>query len=128
LSLAEQQAIIGFDHGGLLCSATNWVRWLFVEGQSFPQIHALHAQLLWLRDRLQTLASHATASVMQQPVGATGSPAGLPAGGQIAEKQPQGHEREHQLGHQQEDPLEHRPGSAASSGPHRTNVSPWMHT
>ena len=63
LSTAEFRAIVGFDQGGLLCSATNWVRWLFVEGRSFPQIHALHDQLIWLRDRLQTLATQSTASV-----------------------------------------------------------------
>ncbi len=63
LSPAELQAIVGFDQGGLICSATNWVRWLFVESRSFPQIHALHDQLIWLRDRLQTLALRSTASV-----------------------------------------------------------------
>jgi len=63
LSHDELRAIVGFDQGGLICSATNWVRWLFVEGRSFPQIHALHDQLIWLRDRLQTLASRSTASI-----------------------------------------------------------------
>lgn len=63
LSTAEFRAIVGFDQGGLVCSATNWVRWLFVEGRSFPQIHALHDQLIWLRDRLQTLATRSTASI-----------------------------------------------------------------
>ena len=62
LSPAEHRAMVGFDQGGLLCSATNWVRWLFVEGRSFPQIHALHDQLVWLRDRLQVLAASSTAS------------------------------------------------------------------
>ena len=63
LSPAEHRAIVGFDQGGLVCSATNWVRWLFVEGRSFPQIHALHDQLIWLRDRLQTLAERSAASI-----------------------------------------------------------------
>lgn len=63
LSPAEQNAIVAFDQGGLLCSATNWVRWLFVEGKSFPQIHALHDQLVWLRNRLQALAAQANASI-----------------------------------------------------------------
>lgn len=66
LSPAEENAITAFDQGGLLCSATNWVRWLFVEGKSFPQIHALHDQLVWLRDRLQVLATQASASVALQ--------------------------------------------------------------
>ncbi len=59
----ERRATIGFDQGGLIGAATNWVRWLFVEGRVFPQIHALHAQLLWLRDRLQSLAARSIASV-----------------------------------------------------------------
>ncbi len=63
LNEAERLAIVGFDEGGTICSAANWVRWLFVEGRSFPQIHALHAQLVWLRDRLQALAARSTASV-----------------------------------------------------------------
>jgi len=62
LSHDELRALVGFDQGGLLCSAANWVRWLFVERRSFPQIHALHNQLVWLRDRLQTLAADSTAS------------------------------------------------------------------
>ncbi len=62
LSSDERRAIVGFDQGGLICSAANWVRWLFVEGRSFPQIHALHNQLVWLRDRLQMLATKSTAS------------------------------------------------------------------
>lgn len=62
LSPAERLAIVGYDQGGLICSATNWVRWLFVEGRSFPQIHALHDQLVWLRDRLQMLATQSAAS------------------------------------------------------------------
>ena len=108
LSLAEQRAIIGFDHGGLLCSATNWVRWLFVEGRSFPQIHALHAQLLWLRDRLQSLTSLSTASAAKHHAG--------PTWAQSSQK--------HSLEHQREHPL----GPSASSSPQRANGSPWMHT
>jgi len=69
LSPAELRAIAAFDEGGLLCSARNWVRWLFVEERSFPQIHALHAQLVWLRDRLQTLAGRSAASVAQPLAG-----------------------------------------------------------
>ena len=63
LSGDELRAVAGFDEGGALCSAANWVRWLFVEGRSFPQIHALNAQLVWLRDRLRSLNAGATASV-----------------------------------------------------------------
>lgn len=63
LSPDELKAISGFDQGGLVCSAANWVRWLFVEGRSFPQIHALHDQLVWLRSRLQALAESSTASI-----------------------------------------------------------------
>ncbi len=100
LSPAELRAIVGFDQGGLLCSATNWVRWLFVEGRSFPQIHALHDQLVWLRDRLQTLATCSIASVASSPTGPLAGP---------ARKRSQ-------------------PPSAASGGPHRPAVSPWMHT
>jgi len=85
LTEAEQLAIVGFDEGGTICSAANWVRWLFVEGRSFPQIHALHAQLVWLRDRLQALAARSSASVSdslsgpswgrpQQPSTASGLP------------------------------------------------------
>lgn len=62
LSPAESRAIVGFDQGGLICSAANWVRWLFVEGRSYSQVHALRDRLRWLRDRLQTLASGSTAS------------------------------------------------------------------
>ena len=69
LTVDEQRAIVGFDQGGLICSATNWVRWLFVEGRSFPQIHALHDQLIWLRDRLRTLAARSSASVGEQLAG-----------------------------------------------------------
>ncbi len=68
LSIDEHRAIAGFDAGGTICSAANWVRWLFVEGRSFPQIHALHDQLIWLRDRLASLRSRAGASVVQ-PIG-----------------------------------------------------------
>jgi len=68
LSIDERRAIAGFDAGGTICSATNWVRWLFVEGRSFPQIHALHDQLVWLRDRLASLSSRCGASVAQ-PLG-----------------------------------------------------------
>lgn len=100
LSTAERRAIVGFDHGGLLGSAANWVRWLFVEGRSFPQIHALHAQLLWLRDRLQTLASHSNASVTGQLSGPTWL--------------------EHSASSSASSP--------ASGSPHRSNVSPWTHT
>ena len=96
LSLDELRAIVGFDQGGLICSATNWVRWLFVEGRSFPQIHALHDQLIWLRDRLQTLATRSTASVTNT------------LSGPASERLPQ--------------------PPAASGGPHRAAVSPWMHT
>jgi len=62
LSIDERRALAGFDAGGTICSATNWVRWLFVEGRSFPQIHALHDQLVWLRDRLASLSSRSGAS------------------------------------------------------------------
>ena len=62
LSNRERQAIAGFDEGGALCSAANWVRWLFVEGRSFPQIHALHDQLVWLRARLQAIAERRSGS------------------------------------------------------------------
>jgi len=65
LSIDERRAIAGFDAGGTICSATNWVRWLFVEGRSFPQIHALHDQLVWLRDRLASLSLRSGASVAQ---------------------------------------------------------------
>jgi homoserine kinase type II len=65
LSDHERQSIVGFDEGGALCSAANWVRWLFVEGRAFPQIHALHSQLIWLRDRLQAIANRPTASSLR---------------------------------------------------------------
>jgi len=68
LSPAELQAISAFDEGGVLCSATNWVRWIFVEGRHFPQIHALHAQLTWLRNRLQTLATPPAPSIAEPPI------------------------------------------------------------
>ncbi len=71
LSVDERRAITGFDQGGLICSATNWVRWLFVEGRAFPQVHALHAQLVWLRDRLQSLATRSNASVGEPLAGPT---------------------------------------------------------
>lgn len=71
LSNQELSAIVAFDQGGLLCSATNWVRWLFVEGRSFPQIHALHDQLVWLRTRLQSLAVAANASTVDPLAGPT---------------------------------------------------------
>ncbi len=71
LSPDERRAIVGFDQGGLICSAANWVRWLFIEGRSFPQIHALHAQLVWLRDRLNALAARSTASVGEPLAGPT---------------------------------------------------------
>jgi homoserine kinase type II len=71
LQLAERRAIACFDQGGLICSATNWVRWLFVDGRSFPQIHALHDQLIWLRDRLRALAAGSNASVAEQLAGPT---------------------------------------------------------
>ncbi len=64
LSTEERRAVAGFDAGGTLCSAANWVRWLFVDGRSFPQIHALTAQLVWLRDRLTSLTMRAGASVI----------------------------------------------------------------
>ena len=63
LSLDEHRAIAAFDEGGTLCSAANWIRWLFVEGRSFPQIHALHEQLVWLRNRLQQMSGVSHASV-----------------------------------------------------------------
>ncbi|MCA9230435.1 MAG: phosphotransferase [Planctomycetales bacterium] len=63
LEIGERRAVAGFDAGGTICSAANWVRWLFVDGRSFPQIHALHAQLVWLRDRLSALAQRSGASV-----------------------------------------------------------------
>ncbi|MGI9430049.1 MAG: phosphotransferase enzyme family protein [Bythopirellula sp.] len=69
LNLEERRAIASFDQGGLICSATNWVRWLFVEERSFPQIHALHDQLIWLRDRLRALAARSSASVGEQLAG-----------------------------------------------------------
>jgi len=65
LSMDERRAVACFDAGGTICSATNWVRWLFVEGRSFPQIHALHDQLVWLRDRLASLSMRSGASVAQ---------------------------------------------------------------
>lgn len=68
---AERQAILGFDQGGVICAATNWVRWLFVEGRSFPQIHALHDQLVWLRGRLQSLANSPNASMGESLHGPT---------------------------------------------------------
>jgi len=68
LSIDERRAVASFDAGGTICSASNWVRWLFVEGRSFPQVHALHAQLVWLRDRLASLSSRYGASVAQ-PIG-----------------------------------------------------------
>lgn len=71
LSPAELRAIPAFDQAGLLCSAANWVRWLFVEGRSFPQLHALHAQLIWLRDRLAQLAKRSTASTPASSSGPT---------------------------------------------------------
>lgn len=71
LATAERQAIVGFDRGGVICSAANWVRWLFVEGRSFPQIHALHDQLVWLRTRLQALAAITSASVGEAIAGPT---------------------------------------------------------
>ena len=81
LSDQEYQAIAGFDEGGALCSAANWVRWLFVESRPFPQIHALHAQLVWLRDRLQAIAERSSASAPSftwQP-----TPHARPAGGEL---------------------------------------------
>ena len=57
LSSAERQAIVCFDQGGLLCSAANWCRWLFVESRSFPQTDAVQNQLRWIRDRLNILAA-----------------------------------------------------------------------
>ena len=62
LSDNERRAIASFDEAGAICSAANWVRWLFIEGRSFPQVHALHAQLVWLRDRLSAIAERMSAS------------------------------------------------------------------
>ncbi|MCH2114517.1 MAG: aminoglycoside phosphotransferase family protein [Pirellulales bacterium] len=62
LSQAERAAIAGFDEGGALSSAANWVRWIFVEGRSFPHVHALHDQLVWLRTRLHAIAECRSAS------------------------------------------------------------------
>lgn len=64
LSIDERRAVASFDAAGALCSAANWVRWLYVEGKTFPQIHALSAQLVWLRDRLLSLGARADASVV----------------------------------------------------------------
>ncbi len=79
LSIQERRVISGFDEGGVLVSAANWVRWLFVEGRAFPQIHALHSQLLWLRNRLQAIADRSTASKprsIQKPTPHIRSPEG----------------------------------------------------
>ncbi len=62
LSEVERQAIVGFDEGGSLCSAANWIRWLFVDRRSFPQANALMTQLNWLSTRLKSLNSRSGAS------------------------------------------------------------------
>ncbi len=65
ISIDERRAVSAFDTGGTICSAANWVRWLFVEGRSFPQIHALKAQLIWLRSRLLALNRRSGASTIK---------------------------------------------------------------
>ncbi|MCG8448679.1 MAG: phosphotransferase [Pirellulales bacterium] len=56
LSQDERRVIAGFDQGGVLCSAANWVRWLFVEERAFSQSRVLLAQLEGLRKRLREIA------------------------------------------------------------------------
>jgi homoserine kinase type II len=55
LSRQEFQALTGFDEGGVLAAAANWIRWLFAEGRTFPHTQAVRRQLIWLHTRLQAL-------------------------------------------------------------------------
>jgi len=59
----QQRAMVGFDEGGTLCSAANWVRWLFVDRKTFPQMNAVVRQLQWLSTRLRALESRSGASM-----------------------------------------------------------------
>jgi len=66
LSWKERRALAGFDASGMLGSAANWVRWLFVQRRRFSQVRTVHSRLLWLRQRLHALASRKGASVAAQ--------------------------------------------------------------
>ena len=63
LSAAERRAIVVFDEGGTICSAANWVRWLFVDQRVFPQANALTNQLQWIASRLGALKNISGASL-----------------------------------------------------------------
>ena len=64
LSSAERQALACFDRGGLLCSAVNWLRWLFVDGRDIAGNEGVFDHLSLLGERLQRLTMTDDASTL----------------------------------------------------------------
>lgn len=55
LSPPEIRAIALFDRAGLIASASNWLRWLFVEGREFADAVTTQSRLSHLAGRLKSL-------------------------------------------------------------------------
>lgn len=56
LSLAEERLIGVLDRSGVVLSTLTWLKWLFVERRSFPDMAAVEARLQALHRRLTRLA------------------------------------------------------------------------
>lgn len=56
LNLAEERLIGVLDRSGIVLSALTWLKWLFVERRSFPDLAAVEARLQALHRRLTRLA------------------------------------------------------------------------
>jgi len=53
LSAEERRVIELFDAGGTLAAASNWLRWLLIDGREFPHVRAVQNQLEGLHARLR---------------------------------------------------------------------------
>jgi homoserine kinase type II len=52
----DERSLVGaYDRSGVLLSALNWLRWLLVEGRTFPDESAVHGRLEELTERLTEL-------------------------------------------------------------------------
>jgi hypothetical protein len=49
------RAIAAFDMGGLVASAANWLRWLFIEHREFADVATTRTRLTNLAERLKSL-------------------------------------------------------------------------
>lgn len=55
LSTVDQQLVSIYDRSGVLLSAANWLRWLYLDRRAFSDINGVQKRLVFLRSRMLAL-------------------------------------------------------------------------